>query len=352
MEAPEYGRYVTIRGRTFLFSSLHLLIWAIGLAFVGEVVLSGGVNFEGGNLLTIGAIDRNASWAVGASGWRSFFIPSEWWRQFTSMFLHLSIAHLLLNGMALYNLGRLADRIYGPTRLLLVFLVTGLAGSATSAIWSQLRNDPSWGAGASGAICGLLGLLLANTRSRPDAANQYVARQLLQWSVMILVFGLLVPQVNNAAHIGGFVVGYLLARVLKEGYFDDIRQDTEARVVRAATGGLTAAAVAALLISGIGATGRHETVTALARLNDELESALDGLERGRAGAAKIARRSVDGIEVSDPKIADLRDRASQLLSIVDVDDLLSVQALRLTAIEVVEVFAERAPDWFIRVSNK
>ena len=139
--------------------------------------------------------------------------------------------------------------------------------------------------------------------------------------------------------------------VLLDGPVAEIRW-LEARVVRSATGVLAAAAVAALLISGIGATGRHETVTALARLNDELESALDGLERGRAGAAKIARRSVDGIEVSDPKIADLRDRASQLLSIVDVDDLLSVQALRLTAIEVVEVFAERAPDWFIRVSNK
>jgi rhomboid protease GluP len=352
MEAPEYGRYVTIGGRTFHFSSLHLLIWAIGLVFVGEVILSGGINMQGGNLLFIGSIDQYASWAAGTSGWRSFFIPSEWWRAFTSMFLHLSIAHLLLNGMALYNLGRLADRIYGPTRLLLVFLVTGVAGSATSAIWSRLMNDPSSGAGASGAICGLLGLLLANTRSRPDAANQYVARQLLQWSLMILVFGLLVERVSNAAHVGGFVTGYLLARVLQEGYFDNLRGGTEVRVVRAATGVLSVATVIALLIGGIGAKDRQETVTALDRLSGELKSALNGLEKRRTAAAEIARIAVRKIEVADPEVAKLRDRAVDVLEHVNDAGQLSVALIKKTKNDVIEVYAERVPDWFIRVPHR
>ncbi|NRA95189.1 MAG: rhomboid family intramembrane serine protease [Planctomycetes bacterium] len=337
MEAPEYGRYVTIGGRTFHFSSLHLLIWAIGLVFVGEVVLSGGINMEGGNLLRIGSIEQYASWAAGTSGWRSFFIPSEWWRAFTSMFLHLSIAHLLLNGMALYNLGRLADRIYGPTRLLLVFLVTGVAGSATSAIWSNLRHDPSWGAGASGAICGLLGLLLANMRSRPDPANQYVARQLLQWSLMILVFGILVKGIDNAAHVGGFVAGYLLARVLQEGYFDNLRGSTEVRIVRAATGVLSVTTVIALLVAGIGAKDRHETVTALVILNDELLS----VATGRA-ATQIARTAVERIEVSDPEVAKLRDRTLDLLKRVNMRD----PQFELTLVEIRNMLADRFPDRF------
>lgn len=350
MDAPEYGRYVTIGKRTFHFSSLHLLMWTIGLAFVGEVAL-GGLDMNRGSLLSIGGINSQAVWAAGASGWRSFFIPSEWWRQFTSMFLHLSIAHLLMNGMALYNLGRLADRIYGPARLLLIFLVTGVAGGATSALWSQFRGDPSWGAGASGAICGLLGILLANTRSRPDAMNQYIARQLLQWSLIILVFGLVVPQVNNAAHVGGFVAGYLLARVLKEGHLDGIRDDTETRVVRIATGVLSLAAVVAILIGAIGAKSRMETVNALSRLNGELDSALAGLLDKRASAAEMARRAVEGIEVRDTEVAELKERALDVLKRVNADDETTIRELNLTARDVVAVFAQRVPDWFILVED-
>ena len=83
--------------------------------------------------------------------------------------------------------------------------------------------------------------------------NQYIARQLLQWSVLILAFGLLVPNVNNAAHIGGFVAGYLLSKVLREGHFDGMRADRELTVVRMTAGLLTAATVVALLIGGLGA---------------------------------------------------------------------------------------------------
>ena len=71
-----------------------------------------------------------------------------------------------------------------------------------------------------------------------------------------------------------------------------------------------------------------------------------------APAAKIALKSVRGIEVVDPEIAKLRDRAVGVLEHVDSDDHFSVAALRMTSNDVTKTFAERAPDWFVRISDR
>jgi membrane associated rhomboid family serine protease len=81
----------------------------------------------------------------------------EWWRLLTSLFLHLGVWHLLFNMWALASFGPLAERLYGSANYLLLYLVAGVTGSLVSISWQPEVNS----VGASGAIFGILGSLLA-----------------------------------------------------------------------------------------------------------------------------------------------------------------------------------------------
>jgi len=89
----------------------------------------------------------------------------EWWRLFTAMFLHFGLVHLLLNMWALLSLGMLTERLYGSARFAMLYLFAGMVGSLASYYWHPNLNS----AGASGAIFGVIGALLAfmlNPRTR------------------------------------------------------------------------------------------------------------------------------------------------------------------------------------------
>jgi len=131
--------------------------------------------------------------------------------------LILLLIGLGLMAFALWQLGPFAERFWGPRRMLVGFLLTGIAGSAASCVW----NVYIWPAkemvdslGASGAVCGLLGMLLGMTfRPRVHLPPEAVG-QLKQWAVFIIVFGLLVPGIDNAAHIGGMLAGLAFGYVV------------------------------------------------------------------------------------------------------------------------------------------
>lgn len=84
-------------------------------------------------------------------------LGGQWWRLLTSVFLHFGLLHVAFNMLALYVNGLMAERIFGSVRYLVIYLVAGLAGSVASLLWHPVVN----GAGASGAIFGILGALLA-----------------------------------------------------------------------------------------------------------------------------------------------------------------------------------------------
>jgi membrane associated rhomboid family serine protease len=336
-----YGRPVRVGSWTFHFSSLHLLMWAIGLGFVGQVALSAGELGMGGGFLNLGSVGGGASWATGSVGPNSVFHNLEWWRLFASVFLHGSVVHLLVNSLALYNLGRLVDRLYGPTRLLLVFLATGLIASLASAAWKEVQGVAIPSVGASGAICGFLGLLLANMRRRSDAAGQMVGRQLLQWSIIMLVFGLVIPQVDNAAHVGGFAAGYLLSFVLREGHFDHLHRGPEAKVALASTWVLAIATVIALGIAGVGATGRLDRLEGL----EVIASNLSDLSLSRRDGEQLIlhRSAIRDVESNDEVVLDLRRRALEAIDATGQD---RTQRLTSLADEAAVRLIALAPDVF------
>jgi rhomboid protease GluP len=180
--------------------TLFLLI-AIGLVFVLETVRGGSTNPE-----VLVALGANHPALVLAEG--------EWWRLVASMFLHIGFAHLLLNGWALFQLGALVETLLGSLRLLIVYFVSGIAGSLASIFFTQQLS-----AGASGAIFGLLGVLISFLLRRRDMltpAAKSLLGQLVLWAGINVVFGFINPGIDNSAHLGGFAAGFLLGFILRE----------------------------------------------------------------------------------------------------------------------------------------
>jgi len=143
-------------------------------------------------------------------------VPHVWagqlWRLVTSVFLHFGALHLLFNSMALVQLGPLLEEIYGRSRFLALYLATGVAGFAATVWWRS--GDPeafiSVGAGASGAIFGLIGAALVLSR-RGGRLSSHLRAYITQWAIYGLVMGFLLGA-DNVAHIGGLGTGALFAR--------------------------------------------------------------------------------------------------------------------------------------------
>ena len=174
-----------------------LLLAAIGAGFLLETLAGGSTDQR--VLVALGANYAPLVWGEG-----------QWWRLLTSVFLHIGIAHLLLNGWALFQLGRLFETWLGWLELLLVFLGSGVAGSLASLLWHGDSGTVS--AGASGAIFGLIGALIAFLVRQHDElspAGRSVLGQLVLWAAINVVFGLSVPGIDNAAHFGGAAAGFL-----------------------------------------------------------------------------------------------------------------------------------------------
>jgi rhomboid protease GluP len=152
-------------------------------------------------------------YALGANHPVAVLQQGEWWRLFTSMFLHGGFAHVLLNGWALYQLGALFEMAVGSFRMLVVYVLTGLAGSLASLLWTQGLS-----VGASGAIFGVLGALIAfllRRRERLTPFARSLLSQLVGWAAINVFIGFTVPMIDNAAHLGGCAAGFLLGLLLR-----------------------------------------------------------------------------------------------------------------------------------------
>jgi rhomboid protease GluP len=132
----------------------------------------------------------------------------EWYRLLTPMLLHLSVMHILLNSMALYFMGPPVEQALGSLRFVVMYVVAGFAGNIASYVFGSCGG----GAGASGAIFGIMGVLLIYTAQRRSNAlmNAYFGN-IVFWLGINLVFGLVAPNIDIWAHLGGLVGGMALA---------------------------------------------------------------------------------------------------------------------------------------------
>jgi membrane associated rhomboid family serine protease len=136
-------------------------------------------------------------------------VLGEWWRAFTAMFLHADPFHLLVNMYALWILGPIIERRFGPASFAALYTASGLAGSA---LFHAVGAPDIWVVGASGAIFGLFGVLLAASfRRRHSPGGAALFNQLLFLLAINLALPLLVPRIAWQAHLGGLAAGMLLA---------------------------------------------------------------------------------------------------------------------------------------------
>jgi rhomboid protease GluP len=138
----------------------------------------------------------------------------EWWRMFTCMFLHIGLLHLLFNMVALWNVGGFMEQLLGSTGFLVLYIVAGLLGSVASVAWNPFVVS----AGASGAIFGVYGGLLAFlVRHRDMQQHAFLAAlrtNTLAFLGYNLVFGVIQQGIDMAAHLGGLAGGFVCGLAL------------------------------------------------------------------------------------------------------------------------------------------
>jgi len=172
----------------------YVLLAANLIVFLAMTALGGSENV---NILVFFGAKYNPAIAAG-----------EYWRLLTSCFVHVGIIHLLFNSYALYSFGSEVERRFGRARFLSLYLLSGIGGSTLSFLGS-----PRLAAGASGAIFGLVGAMIAYLATYREQFGGWGKRQLS--SVLLvagynLIWGFIAPGIDNYAHVGGLLVGLLL----------------------------------------------------------------------------------------------------------------------------------------------
>ena len=138
----------------------------------------------------------------------------QWWRLFTACFLHYGIIHIGFNMWVLYQIGYFTERLFGGPRYLAVYLLAGIGGNLLSLIF----HPNGVGAGASGAIFGVYGGLLAFLLRYRGVINpqavKAVSRSVFIFLAYNLFFGLADRNTDLTAHIGGLAIGFLAGLAL------------------------------------------------------------------------------------------------------------------------------------------
>ena len=137
-------------------------------------------------------------------------VNGEYWRFVTPIFIHIGLIHYLFNSYILYYIGNQLEGLLGTKRYLIIFIGAGILGNVASAIVSPVMS-----AGASSSIFGLLGcgFYLERTFRKKFAGDPAMKSGNKAYAMTILinlVFGFVVPFIDNAAHIGGLIGGFLL----------------------------------------------------------------------------------------------------------------------------------------------
>lgn len=168
------------------------LLIAINVAvYVAELATGGDVNGVGSKIYEKGVL------------WAPFIADGDYWRLLTAAFLHYGPFHLLTNMLALYWFGSLLEQRIGSGRFLLLYIVSGLAGSAGALLWSPLAPT----VGASGAIFGILGAGLVLERQR----DYVFGGSALGVIVINFILTFSISSISKGGHIGGLVGGIIAA---------------------------------------------------------------------------------------------------------------------------------------------
>lgn len=210
------------------------------------------------------------------ANWGPLSLGPQPWRMLTSNYVHIGLLHILLNMWCLWNLGKLADRIFPRWTYIFVYTACGLGGSLASLWWHPMVI----GAGASGAIFGLAGALISvfylGNLPIPQSAVKSTLRSLVTFAAYNLFFGL-TAGIDNFAHLGGLLTGLAFGAIVARHIVAPPEERTRWQLY-------AAVGVAIVLLTGTVAVRRtHAEVRPLAQIPAEssgpMQSALTAFQR-------------------------------------------------------------------------
>lgn len=134
---------------------------------------------------------------------------NQYYRFITSIFIHIGIMHIFFNGYALYIFGPQIERLMGPGKYILFFLLTGIGGNLATFFF----NFDSISAGASGSLFGILGAFLYLIHRHKEMVSPQGRRVILRLLAINLVLTFAVGSISTTAHVGGLIIGYLLSYI-------------------------------------------------------------------------------------------------------------------------------------------
>jgi rhomboid protease GluP len=186
---------------------IYIVSLALTVAFGGDIM--------GANPLAMLQPDGYIQFLLGASGTEPVFGYGRWWTILSASWLHGFGLHILFNMLWVRQIGPATAEIYGPGRMIIIYTIAGAAGFTLSSlaglflgwvpIWF-LRGSGGMTVGASASIFGLLGALAYYGRR---GGSSIIRLEALRYAFMLGIMGFLVPNVDNYAHAGGFLGGYL-----------------------------------------------------------------------------------------------------------------------------------------------
>jgi rhomboid protease GluP len=193
-----------------------LVLWACGAIYLACLAVDPeGVRTSG--LLSIFSPSRRSLELFGASGAIPVFYYGRWWTVLSAAWLHAGVLHILFNMMWVRDLAPATARLYGPGRTVIIYTAAAIAGFASSTLavfiplLPRLLGGAGYTVGASAPIFGLIGALLHYGRR---GGSSYIGQQAKGLAIAMLIFGFVVPGVDNWAHLGGLAGGWLAAKVL------------------------------------------------------------------------------------------------------------------------------------------
>ena len=186
------------------------------IVYVLTLIASKGMLSQGGALSFLGP-DPRALLLFGESGAVPIFIYHRWWTVLSAAWLHAGLLHILFNMMAVRQLAPPTAEFYGAGRTVIIYTagsIVGFALSSCAAVFLPalpFLHGSAYTVGASASICGLIGALLYYGHRTGSAI---VRSEATRFIIMIAVYGLIMPGIDNYAHAGGIGGGYLVAMLM------------------------------------------------------------------------------------------------------------------------------------------
>jgi rhomboid protease GluP len=238
-----------------LGSDLGFVTFVLGaciVLYVATLVMSGaGIGMNG--LISLLAPSTPSLFLFGASGSIPVFLYGRWWTVVSASWLHGSFLHILFNMLWVRQLGPATADVYGAARMVIIYTVSGICGFLLSSVAGYyliqmplpFLRGAQFTVGASGSIFGLLAAMVYYGRRGGSSA---IRSEAVRYALILFLFGLFMPGIDNYAHAGGFAGGYLAAR-----WLDPLRPERIDHIVVALVClGLSALAILVSVLDGLG----------------------------------------------------------------------------------------------------